>query len=452
MKFGIFYELQLPRPWQNDSELNLYQDALTQVELADRCGYDCAWQVEHHFLEEYSHCPSPESFLAAASQRTRNIRLGHGIFQLTTNHPARVAERVAVLDLLSNGRCEFGMGESASITELEPFGRSMEDKRAVFEEAVQAIFPMFKDGGTEHHGKYFDMPLRNVLPKPLQKPHPPVWMACSQLATIERAGRCGMGALGFQFVSADAAHAWVHAYYNAITKRLKRLADYTINPNIALVSFFMCCKTDEEARKRADGATFFQFALRFYGASSDRKRPAPGTVNMWDEYNKWKRANPDAQEAALRGGLIGSPETLRKKLAKFETSHIDQVILLNQAGNNRHEDICEVLGAFRQGGHAGISRAPYRARGVEGCRDEPRDRARRDRHGSVHGSLRQGNAGPGASALKGDRSRGAPAQPFAWVKYRERRLVSRARRGSRRGRSPPCPRAAASPDLAGLHS
>jgi alkanesulfonate monooxygenase SsuD/methylene tetrahydromethanopterin reductase-like flavin-dependent oxidoreductase (luciferase family) len=222
----------------------------------------------------------------------------------------------------------------------------MDDKRAVFDEAVQAIFPMFKDGASEHHGKYFDMPYRHVLPKPLQKPHPPIWMACSQLDTIARAGQCGFGALGFQFVSADAAHAWVHAYYNAITKRLTRLADYTINPNIALVSFFMCAKTDEEARKRADGATFFQFALRFYGASADRKRPAPGTVNMWDEYNAWKRANPDAQEAALRGGLIGSPDTIRKKLAKFETSHIDQVILLNQAGKNTHEHICESLELF----------------------------------------------------------------------------------------------------------
>ena len=126
MKFGIFYELQLPRPWQAGGELKLYQDALTQLETADRCGYDHAWVVEHHFLEEYSHSPSPESFLAAASQRTKNIRLGHGIFQLTTNHPARVAERVAVLDLLSYGRCEFGMGESASITELSPFGRDLE--------------------------------------------------------------------------------------------------------------------------------------------------------------------------------------------------------------------------------------------------------------------------------------------------------------------------------------
>src|SRR6204780_3428563 len=139
MKFGIFYELQLPRPWGPDDERRLYQNALTQVELADKLGYDYAWEVEHHFLEEYSHSPAPESFLAAASQRTKQIRLGHGIYQVTTNHPARVAERIACLDLLSNGRCEFGMGESASITELTPFGRDMETKKEVFEEAVAAI-------------------------------------------------------------------------------------------------------------------------------------------------------------------------------------------------------------------------------------------------------------------------------------------------------------------------
>src|SRR4029079_12587970 len=165
MKFGIFYELQLPRPWQPDSDLKLYHNALGQLELADRLGYDYAWEVEHHFLEEYSHSPVPEAFLAAASQRTRKIRLGHGILQLTTTHPCKVAEKVAVLDLLSHGRVEFGMGESVSNTELEPFGRSMEDKQDVFDEAVQAIMPMFRDGGSQHSGKYFNYPLRNVLPK-----------------------------------------------------------------------------------------------------------------------------------------------------------------------------------------------------------------------------------------------------------------------------------------------
>ncbi len=346
MKFGIFYELQLPRPWAPGDEHRLYQNALEQIEIADRLGYDHAWQVEHHFLEEYSHSPVPESFLAAASQRTEQIRLGHGIMPLTTNHPARVAEKIATLDLLSNGRCEFGMGESASITELEPFGVDMDNKREIFEEAVRAVMPMFKDGPSEHHGKYFNMPLRHVLPKPLQKPHPPLWVACSQLDTLAKCGEWGMGALGFQFVSADAAHAWVHAYYNAFVKQQEKLADYQTNPNIALVSYFMCAETDEEARRRAEGATFFQFALRYYGSSSGRKRPDPYTVNMWDEYNKWKRENPEAAARALSGGLIGSPETLRRKLRRFLTSNIDQVILLNQAGKNAHEHICESLELF----------------------------------------------------------------------------------------------------------
>jgi alkanesulfonate monooxygenase SsuD/methylene tetrahydromethanopterin reductase-like flavin-dependent oxidoreductase (luciferase family) len=345
MKFGVFYELQLARPWEPDSEWRLYHNALDELELADRLGYDYAWVVEHHFLEEYSHSSAPEVFLAAASQRTTRIRLGHGIMQLTTNHPAKAVERISALDLLSNGRVEFGMGESASITELHPFGVRFRDKREIWEDAVRCAIPMFGEGGVEYQGPHFDFPLRNVLPKPRQKPHPPLWTACSQIETIEYAGRRGLGALGFQFVSAEAAEAWVHAYYNAITTGLDRLCDYPVNPNIALVSMFMCAPTDEEARARADGATFFQFCLRYYN-SADRRRPDPGEVNMWDEYSAWKAANPEAAERALSGGLIGSPETIRHKLRKFETSNIDQVILLNQAGRNTHEDISHSLELF----------------------------------------------------------------------------------------------------------
>jgi alkanesulfonate monooxygenase SsuD/methylene tetrahydromethanopterin reductase-like flavin-dependent oxidoreductase (luciferase family) len=346
MKFGIFYELQLPRPWGPDSERRLYQNALDQVELADKLGYHYVWEVEHHFLEEYCHSTAPEMFLAAASQRTKNIRLGHGIIQLTTNHPARVAEKVAALDLVSNGRVEFGMGEGASIAELGPFDRIMEDKREVWEDGVRCVMPMFKDQGFEYDGPYFKFPLRNVLPKPVQKPHPPLWVACSQLETIEMAGRRGIGALGFQFLSADMAHAWVHAYYNSFTRRQEKLGDYQSNCNIAMVSYFMCAETDEEARRRADGVTFFQFSLAFYSGSRTRERPPPGTVNIWEEYNKWKKANPEAADRALRGGLIGSPETIRKKLMKFKESRVDSIILLNQAGRNTHEHICESLELF----------------------------------------------------------------------------------------------------------
>jgi alkanesulfonate monooxygenase SsuD/methylene tetrahydromethanopterin reductase-like flavin-dependent oxidoreductase (luciferase family) len=341
MKFGIFYEHQLPRPWDQHSEYRLLQESLDQIELADRLGYDYAWEVEHHFLEEYSHSSAPEVFLAAASQRTKRIRLGHGVIQLPTNHPARVAERVSTLDLVSHGRVELGLGESSSTTELHPFGRRFRDKRAVWEDAVRALMPMFADGGVEYHGEYFDFPLRNVLPKPLQKPHPPLWVACSQRDTIECAGQWGMGALGFQFVSADEAHAWVTAYYNAYTKRLAKLADYSTNPNIAVVSGFMCCPTDEEANIKADGWTFFAFALRYY---STHVPGEPGETNLWELYQAF-RSSPQGQKMHA-GGLIGSPETIRTKLKKFEQSHVDQVILLNQAGRNAHEDICSSLELF----------------------------------------------------------------------------------------------------------
>jgi alkanesulfonate monooxygenase SsuD/methylene tetrahydromethanopterin reductase-like flavin-dependent oxidoreductase (luciferase family) len=351
MKFGIFYELQLPRPWTADSEHRLYRDALDQLELADRLGYDYAWEVEHHFLEEYSHSSAPEVFLGAASQRTRNIRLGHGIIQLPTNHPARVAERVATLDLVSGGRVEMGIGEGASTTELEPFSAPMEQKRAIWEDAVRAILPMFADGGCSYEGPFFRFPERNVLPKPLQKPHPPLWVACSQLETIEYAGRRGMGALGFQFISADAAHAWVHAYYNAITRRRELLTAHAVNPNIALVTYFMCAPTDEEARRRADGIPFFQFALRFYGQSTG----ARGDARV-----PRQRARAPGVEAAGAGRrdpaggtrYRGAPRPLRAEL--------------RAGGRGRHGFLSSAPRRWPGAGPAGRGAVRWRA-GAAGC-------------------------------------------------------------------------------------
>src|SRR5919199_5521835 len=137
MKFGLFYELQLPKPydadtWNPDAERRVYFEALEQIELADKLGFDYVFEVEHHFLEEYSHSSAPEVFLAAASQRTRQIRLGHGIVLMPPgyNHPARVAERVAALDLVSNGGVEFGTGESSSEMELGGFLVNRAEKKA----------------------------------------------------------------------------------------------------------------------------------------------------------------------------------------------------------------------------------------------------------------------------------------------------------------------------------
>jgi len=341
MKFGIFYEHQIPRPWQEMGEFELLQNSLTEIELADRLGIDYAWIVEHHFLEEYSHCAAPEVFLGAASQRTKNIRLGHGVIQLTTNQPHRVAERVATLDLLSGGRVELGMGEAAGPAELHPFGIRVRDKRDRWEEAVRAIIPMFTKEDWEFHGDYYDFPARNVIPKPYQKPHPPLWVACSNIQTIAKAGEWGMGALGFTFISPEAARAWVHRYYNNLLHHQQKLTDYPANPNIAMVSGFMCADTDEEAIEKAAGWTFFIFALSYYGRKGV---DAPGTSDLWSAYQDWRHT--EKAQDALKSGLIGSPETIRRKLRQFEAAHVDQVILLNQAGKTSHQDICDSLDLF----------------------------------------------------------------------------------------------------------
>ncbi len=182
----------------------------TQVELADRLGIDYAWEVEHHFLEEYSHSSAPEVFLAAASQRTQRIRLGHGIVLMPPgyNQPARVAERIATLDLVSRGRVDWGTGESASRAELEGYGVNPAERRAMWRETVEQVanmmvmepYPGFK-------GQYFSMPARNVVPKPVQKPHPPLWVACSNRETIHLAAQLGIGALTFAFIDPDRGQA-----------------------------------------------------------------------------------------------------------------------------------------------------------------------------------------------------------------------------------------------------
>src|SRR5918911_913690 len=168
MKFGLFYELQLPKPydadtWDPDAERRVYHEALEQVELADKLGFDYVFEVEQHFLEEYSHSSAPEVFLAAASQRTKQIRLGHGIVLMPPgyNAPARIAERIATLDLVSNGRVEFGTGESASRAELEGYGINPAERRAMWREVVEQVANMMvMDPYPGFHGKYFSMPVR----------------------------------------------------------------------------------------------------------------------------------------------------------------------------------------------------------------------------------------------------------------------------------------------------
>ena len=286
MKFGIFYEHQIPRPWDANAEHRIYREALEQVELADRLGIDYAWEVEHHFLEEYSHSSAPEVFLAACSQRTKRIRLGHGIVLMPPgyNHPARVAERIAALDLVSDGRVEFGTGESASILELGGYRVDVAEKRTAWRELVeQCLNMMVMTPYPGYEGKFFSMPCRNVIPKPLQKPHPPVWVACSSRETIKLAARLGIGALTFAFVDPAEAKQWVEDYYRILKTECVPIG-HAVNANIAMVTGFSVHPDADEAKRRGeDGFKFFGYALGHHYIFGEHK---PGHTDIWAAYGE----------------------------------------------------------------------------------------------------------------------------------------------------------------------
>jgi len=342
MKFGIFYEHQIPRPWDARSEHRIYREALEQVELADRLGIDYAWEVEHHFLEEYSHSSAPEVFLAACSQRTKTIRLGHGIVLMPPgyNHPARVAERIAALDLVSDGRVEFGTGESASILELGGYRVPVAEKRAAWQEALeQCLNMMVMAPYPGFDGQYFSMPCRNIVPKPLQKPHPPVWVACSNRETIKLAAKLGIGALTFAFVDPAEARQWVDDYYRILKTECVPIG-HAVNANIAMVTGFSVHPDEAEARRRGeDGFKFFGYALAHHYIFGEHK---PGHTDIWAAYEQVRAALPEA--GAARG--IGTPEQLRAHLKSFEEAGVDQVAFIQQGGRNRHDDICRSLELF----------------------------------------------------------------------------------------------------------
>jgi alkanesulfonate monooxygenase SsuD/methylene tetrahydromethanopterin reductase-like flavin-dependent oxidoreductase (luciferase family) len=341
MKFGVFYEHQLPRPWREGDEQRLLQDALAQVELADRLGFDYAWEVEHHFLEEYSHSSAPEVFLAACSQRTKRIRLGHGIVLMPPaySHPAKIASRIATLDLVSNGRVDFGTGESASRLELEGFGIDPAEKKAMWREATEQVCNLLvMDPYPGYQGKYFSMPCRNLVPKPVQKPHPPLWVACSNRNTILEAARLGIGALTFAFIDQNEARQWVRDYYDVFERECVPIG-HAVNPNVAIVAGFSVNPDQAEAERRgADGFKFFGFALGHHYVFGEQR---PGRTNVWESFDKFSNLFPGPE-----GRAIGTPAAVRAYLQSMDETGVDQIVFIQQAGRNRHEHICESLELF----------------------------------------------------------------------------------------------------------
>src|SRR5919204_3334321 len=278
MDFGVFYEIQVAGPFKyRQREYEAFHQVLAQVELAEEMGFNSFWTVEHHFQPGFSHCSAPEVLYGAVSQRTKKIRIGHGVVLLPFpyNHPVRVAERIATLDILSHGRVEVGTGRSATVQELGGVGIPHSETRTRWEEALDIITTIWKskDGTFSYKGRYFDIPERTVVPMPIQKPHPPLWVACTSKDTHALAGQKGLGLLSFTLlVTPEELGRRVQMYRTAI-KSAKPYGAF-VNNRAGAFAMTHVADTDKQARDEAERAfmSYVNTTLRVNAAVIEAKK------------------------------------------------------------------------------------------------------------------------------------------------------------------------------------
>lgn len=355
MKYGMLWEMQLgPRPWAENAEFDHYWDSIEQAKLAERMGFDYLWHVEHHFLTEYSHGSSPEVWLAAVAQHTTKIRIGHGVVLLPPkfNHPFHVAECVAALDILSNGRVELGTGGVASAIELEGFGIAPDDARGMWEEAVHEIPKMWADDTYPGYtGKYFDLPARDVWPKPVQRPGPPMWMAASSPESFEIAGRNGLGVLCFVIGHSQNLKPLIDVYRAAIAECDKPAN--AINNQVAAYVLTHCADDRDEARRVAGPAMEWCNNQVFSLFATVQGRPG---------YEVYEKIVGDARaqfaELAEKYGnmidplidlgvvAVGDTDDVRTTIERFAAQDVDQIITSHAIGGLPNDRVMRSIELF----------------------------------------------------------------------------------------------------------
>ena len=257
MDFALFYEIQVNSPLKHrHREREVFDHVLDQVVLAEEMGFTNFWTVEHHFQPGFSHSSAPEVLYGAVSQRTKKIRIGHAVVLLPFpyNHPVRIAERVATLDILSHGRVDVGTGRSSTVQELWGFGIPPEETRPRWDEALRILTEIWAsgDGTFSHKGRYFDIPERTVVPMPVQKPHPPLWLASSHDYSHEIAGRMGMGLLTLVVATPPDEVARRIQIYDDATKDQEPVSPLAVNNQKAVFYMGHCAETDEQAKANAE--------------------------------------------------------------------------------------------------------------------------------------------------------------------------------------------------------
>jgi alkanesulfonate monooxygenase SsuD/methylene tetrahydromethanopterin reductase-like flavin-dependent oxidoreductase (luciferase family) len=383
MKFGLFYQAQLPKPldhdeWYPDQEMKLFQDTLTEIEFADKLGFDYVWLAEHHFSSEYNHLSATDVMLGAVAARTQTIRLGPGIVQMMpgNNHPVKVAENIATIDLISRGRVEFGVGIGTPCEQEVFWPRMPEVVKAgktydvLWETVGETLRMMTMNPYPGFDGEYITLTPGNVVPKPVQRPHPPLWLAVTSERSLKVAAQHGMGALCLAETGPDEARGNVDAYWRYMSDHLAPVGQ-RINPVVCTFANAMVAATDEQARlNERGGADFTNYAI--HRAHQLTRSTAHIHRELMEKARAFEMAGGDGAaefgsnaQPMSRGGLsehlragkhgtlpsspdspatiIGSPETARKRLMNFEASGIDVLAITQQVGTRRHEDIMESL-------------------------------------------------------------------------------------------------------------
>ncbi len=328
MEFGLFTQTHVPNYYREqdpDAEHNRFLYEIEMVKAADRTGFKYVWASEHHFLDEYSHLSASESWLGYMAAVTDNIHLGSGIFNVTppVNHPARIAERVTMLDHLSDGRFEFGTGRGSSTTEQAGFGITDPDlTRDMWDEVMPEFKKMWRDGEYSFDGRFFSMPPRNVLPKPWKKPHPPMWVACGSPETFAKAGSLGLGALGFTFREPAALKPMVEAYKEAVADA-EPVGEY-VNDNVTLVSTLLCMEDGQDARHwfRNSGQGYFQSNVYRYLDTF----PRPPGIPPWPEV--LPEIDPALLDIGIENAMVpaGNPEEVARGVQAFADTGADQLV------------------------------------------------------------------------------------------------------------------------------
>ena len=347
MRVSLFYEMQISQP-DRAAELQLFRDCVEQVVLADALGYHAVWAVEHHGLYEYSHSSAPEVFLAYVAAKTSRIRLGHGV-TLTPyryNHPIRIAERIATLDLLSGGRVYWGSGKSASLTEQLAFENNVAELHGQWLEALDMIPRMWQEEIFEYTGQYFRIPPIRVVPKPFQQPHPPIFAACSRPESAAQVGSLGVGALNFALGNETQIRANVDAYRRAVA--VSGPTAYRKNNSFACTPPALCLDDDVKACRFGErGARFFNQSLSFYYLSGKRNiGPVPINRDFLPDAKLERVMSLRGSEDALGLPVYGDPIRCREIVSRYASAGVDEIILIMQLGTVPHELVLESIRTF----------------------------------------------------------------------------------------------------------